>query len=57
MLQHKINGLDAVAIRPEQSRRPPEMIEIIVQVYLHLAFMPTEWSWPPLHWQALFKQW
>jgi len=38
----KINGLDAVAIRPEQSRHPPEMIEIIAQVYLCLALMPTE---------------
>lgn len=29
-----INGLDAVAIRPEQSRHPPELIEVIAPVNL-----------------------
>ena len=30
----KLNGIDAAAVRPEQSRYPPELIEIIAPVHL-----------------------
>ncbi|OYV10434.1 MAG: riboflavin kinase, archaea type, partial [Methanosaeta sp. NSP1] len=33
----KINGLDAIAIRPEMSRHPPEMIEVISPLKLRRA--------------------
>jgi riboflavin kinase len=32
-----INGLDAIAIRPEMSRHPPEMIEVISPLKLRRA--------------------
>ena len=33
----QINGLDAAAIRPEKSRHPPELIEVIAPVNLRRA--------------------
>jgi riboflavin kinase len=33
----KINGIDAAAIRPERSRYPPELIEVIAPVHLRRA--------------------
>ena len=33
----RINGLDAVAIRPEKSSHPPELIEVIAPVNLRRA--------------------
>jgi len=34
----KLNGIDAAVVRPERSRYPPELIEIIAPVQLRQAF-------------------